>query len=384
MGVEPISAFPANIRESTSTDNRLEQGGRDSDINVGQTERWVSALAGGALAIYGLTRRSRGGVALALAGGALAHRGITGHCYISDALGVNRSPIRKTLGAASFEISPVDALKAIAETLVGISGIPGPIGALFIGVVFPPGPPFDIQAFYASIKGIVHEEIQINVINLIRSDIQQVIDDLRDTYPTKKANPDNTKKDLYAYIQTVEPIMNSVVSKFVANWEWAKAAYPVYLLAVNLHLLLLQELAIVDPKTDDPWKSDHIGDIKKRAGDHADEGKNIWQAMETDRLKKIHIETQNTDGGPIYRWVDDLTTEQGEWIDTWGSLVGPGLSDAEAQKKVGDECQAHRSAAILTLEIENGGYPYPVIDNTWLVLKNTALPPGVPHVSASA
>ena len=58
-------------------------------MNVGQTERWASALAGGALAIYGLTRRTWGGVVLALVGGTLIYRGSTGHCHMYDMLGVN-------------------------------------------------------------------------------------------------------------------------------------------------------------------------------------------------------------------------------------------------------------------------------------------------------
>ena len=59
------------------------------DVNVNQTERWISGLAGGALAIYGLTRRNWGGAVLALVGGTLIARGSTGHCYMYDALGVN-------------------------------------------------------------------------------------------------------------------------------------------------------------------------------------------------------------------------------------------------------------------------------------------------------
>jgi uncharacterized membrane protein len=65
------------------------------DVNVGQTERWASALVGGGLALYGLTRRTWGGVVLALVGGTLIYRGSTGHCYMYDALGVN------TAGAGS-------------------------------------------------------------------------------------------------------------------------------------------------------------------------------------------------------------------------------------------------------------------------------------------
>lgn len=77
----------------TGKEEQSTNGG--SNVNVGQTERWASALAGGALAIYGLTRRTWGGVVLALVGGTLIHRGSTGHCYMFDALGVN------TAGTAS-------------------------------------------------------------------------------------------------------------------------------------------------------------------------------------------------------------------------------------------------------------------------------------------
>lgn len=56
------------------------------DINVGQIERLVSAITGGAVAIYGLTRRSPAGLILTLAGAALLHRGSTGHCNTYRAL----------------------------------------------------------------------------------------------------------------------------------------------------------------------------------------------------------------------------------------------------------------------------------------------------------
>lgn len=57
--------------------------------NVGKIERWASLVAGGALALFGLTRRSPGGLALALFGGGLIYRGASGHCPAYTALGVN-------------------------------------------------------------------------------------------------------------------------------------------------------------------------------------------------------------------------------------------------------------------------------------------------------
>jgi uncharacterized membrane protein len=58
-------------------------------LNVGEYERWASVLGGGILALYGLTRRSWRGLALAACGGMLVERGLTGHCRCYAALGIN-------------------------------------------------------------------------------------------------------------------------------------------------------------------------------------------------------------------------------------------------------------------------------------------------------
>lgn len=67
-----------------TTDNEHGTG-----VNVGDIERWASVLGGGALTIFGLTRGSLGGVALAAVGSGLVYRGATGHCPAFGAIGVN-------------------------------------------------------------------------------------------------------------------------------------------------------------------------------------------------------------------------------------------------------------------------------------------------------
>jgi uncharacterized membrane protein len=66
-----------------------EQRGSSSHTNVGDTERWLSLLGGGALILFGLSRRSLGGLALAGVGGSLLWRGATGHCSLYQSLGIN-------------------------------------------------------------------------------------------------------------------------------------------------------------------------------------------------------------------------------------------------------------------------------------------------------
>jgi uncharacterized membrane protein len=55
--------------------------------NVGQTERWISMLAGGGLVAFGLARGRLGGLLSAIGGAALIQRGLTGYCRMYEALG---------------------------------------------------------------------------------------------------------------------------------------------------------------------------------------------------------------------------------------------------------------------------------------------------------
>lgn len=60
------------------------------EVNVGMDERLATGLGGGALALFGLTRGSLRGLALALVGGGLAYRAFTGHCPMYQRLGIRR------------------------------------------------------------------------------------------------------------------------------------------------------------------------------------------------------------------------------------------------------------------------------------------------------
>lgn len=68
------------------------------DINVTEPERIGSIAAGAALAVYGLSRRSLGGVLMAVLGGVLIKRGVTGHCEMYASLGVNSRQLNTEAG----------------------------------------------------------------------------------------------------------------------------------------------------------------------------------------------------------------------------------------------------------------------------------------------
>lgn len=57
-------------------------------INLSDSERVVSVMGGGLLALYGLGRRDRLGIAIALLGGVVALRGARGHSDLYERMGV--------------------------------------------------------------------------------------------------------------------------------------------------------------------------------------------------------------------------------------------------------------------------------------------------------
>jgi uncharacterized membrane protein len=77
-------------------------------VNVGDGERLVSVAGGAALGLYGLSRGSLGGLALAALGGALAYRGLSGHCNLYHALGFStagrRGPATSVPAGHGFKV----------------------------------------------------------------------------------------------------------------------------------------------------------------------------------------------------------------------------------------------------------------------------------------
>jgi uncharacterized membrane protein len=63
----------------------------NAQVNVGRVERWLSLIAGGALAAYAIKRRTTARGMAALASAELIYRGATGHCHLYQALGINHA-----------------------------------------------------------------------------------------------------------------------------------------------------------------------------------------------------------------------------------------------------------------------------------------------------
>ncbi|MBT1700069.1 DUF2892 domain-containing protein [Fulvivirgaceae bacterium PWU4] len=67
-----------------------------STINIGTSERIVSAFGGAALAVWGLRNlNSATGIGMLLSGGYLMVRGISGYCYLSNMIGRNTADVQR-------------------------------------------------------------------------------------------------------------------------------------------------------------------------------------------------------------------------------------------------------------------------------------------------
>lgn len=85
----------------------------NTDVNLSDTERVVSGIAGGGLIAYGLKRGDAAGAALAVAGGLLGLRGATGHCQIKDAIETNKKSAGGKSSAQSWLSGKVEVQKAV-------------------------------------------------------------------------------------------------------------------------------------------------------------------------------------------------------------------------------------------------------------------------------
>lgn len=106
--------MPATSRAITGA--KQARGDFARDVNVGDTERMLSAVVGGALVAWGGMQRSLGGLGLMAAGGALAWRALSGHCAIYRALGVDtRSHAGTTRGNLGVKIDKSIEVNAAPE-----------------------------------------------------------------------------------------------------------------------------------------------------------------------------------------------------------------------------------------------------------------------------
>lgn len=113
--------------ENTRECNTRSARGHSCAINVGDGERTISAVAGGFVLLYGLSKLSLSTIVAAVAGGALLYRGLTGHCSAYQALDISTAGgLGNTERGEARRITP---RHGITEASLAATGESPPISA---------------------------------------------------------------------------------------------------------------------------------------------------------------------------------------------------------------------------------------------------------------
>lgn len=89
---------------------------KSDEVNVSEGERWLSLIGGTVLTIFGLGKKSLGGLLFALAGGYLIYRGARGHCYLYELLGISPDPYATMLPPESTPPPSIDQGDEVLES----------------------------------------------------------------------------------------------------------------------------------------------------------------------------------------------------------------------------------------------------------------------------
>ncbi|MCY2966593.1 MAG: DUF2892 domain-containing protein [Planctomycetota bacterium] len=92
-----------------------------AEINVGDTERTASVVAGGLVVLYGLSKLSLTTTIAAVAGAALLYRGLTGHCGTYQALDLSTACDRGDVAGRDRKRIPVKDVAGTSNNPAGRS-----------------------------------------------------------------------------------------------------------------------------------------------------------------------------------------------------------------------------------------------------------------------
>lgn len=112
--------------DSGSEAATIENHIKESHVNIGSNERWITAIAGGTLATYGLIARTPTSLMLSALGVYMIARGASGYCATYAVAGINNAvtesapnaqdAVRKKLGASGIKVRhSVSIMKPASE-----------------------------------------------------------------------------------------------------------------------------------------------------------------------------------------------------------------------------------------------------------------------------
>jgi len=257
-------------------------------------------------------------------------------CYVFDDFQITDAGDLQMLPPPAFTPSDVapprtlavsaglDTRKIFNSLASGLaSGIGGKIGALIFDAVFPPGVPSYFDEVYKEIERIVDRTVTQNTVDTIDGKLNGIVLWLRNTYRhLKEADPPESRKTLTKELANYLPVIHKDVVGPLMQKHFEEPGFSVFMVAAGVHLGLIQEQALVDPRQPDPAKSPYAQSIKDYVKDYAAHAERVLRQLVAARREKVttkydaeRIIDESAAGGydkPAYRWKDLLTGERGK------------------------------------------------------------------------
>jgi hypothetical protein len=258
--------------------------------------------------------------------------GQSGEDVVESRVLLGASPVTQSIAAELAkkiaEQLAKNAFKGAIGQLAGGVIAGGLAGAIINGVfdlLFPDKGESVFDTYFKGLQEIVRQELSASVISQIGGTITSLRDELENRYGPRRLTCDLStpadRKDLFKQLSGYESAFylgSGGMLGTLQQEDYQLAGFPVFLLGAGMHLMILQEMANIDPgnKAADfnPLKSSYglpqIGTVAKFAKKYADFADAVWPKIQEKR--RSHV-TYGTEAVPIFRhfehygfYVDDL------------------------------------------------------------------------------
>ncbi|WP_215224463.1 insecticidal delta-endotoxin Cry8Ea1 family protein [Echinicola shivajiensis] len=210
-------------------------------------------------------------------------------------------------------------IKKLFSSAAGAIG--GQIGSMILSFVMQEifGAKSDSKKMIDEVKKVVREEIHTNEIEKINAGISGFIGFMMGEYQDLKDASDlsskEDRKDLTKRITDFLPDFYTKVIALLMSESYKRKSLQTFQTAAAFHLIILQELALVDPKNFDPNESSYSVTLHSKAKEYHTHISDTFNAVISDRKAKIRVFSNpfvDCQGNmcvstPGCKWCDDET-----------------------------------------------------------------------------
>jgi hypothetical protein len=194
------------------------------------------------------------------------------------------------LGFNPLQGQITDIIKKLLSSAAGAAG--GKIGAMIFNLVMKEifGSD-DITKFVDAVQRVIRDEIDSSEIDKINGHVQGTIQYLANDYQVRKAASDlsNTdeRKELVTSLERYSRLFYTEVMGVLEQQRFARKGLKSYMLGASIHLIITQEMALVDWKTMKPNQSSFATTLQINAKHYREHVEGIFKPMLEQRLANI-------------------------------------------------------------------------------------------------